>query len=242
MYVINYSPFVIYNEDENFLAVIERKLLNSEPLNEHEVKFFLTDLCYQTRKLLTRNIKDACTNKCDTAQSMISSYLTRLQVPNHPCATQNVIVSGITGHSFLTATINVGGTNTNYLIDPTYQQFLLQDKCTEKNYFSHQGIDLLKPDPGYYIKEEDKSTIEEFTNRGYAVLTDELAQIYGDSFYNTKQGTLSKDRAFKTMPGSVYINAFLKGHEKLSKSDEQLKEEEIYLEEKVKEEDYIKEK
>ena len=44
------------------------------------------------------------------------------------------------------------------------------------------------------------------------------------------------------MPGSVYINAFLKGHEKLSNSDEQLKEEEIYLEEKVKEEDYIKEK
>lgn len=242
MYIVNYNPFVIYNNDENFIAQLERKILDNKSLNENEVKYFLTNLCYQVRKLLTRNIKDSCTNKCDTAQSMISSYFNRLNIENHPCTTQHEIIPAVVGHSFLTAKIKVDDQFVNYLIDPTYQQFLLEEKCKEEKYFSHSNIDILKPDPGYYIKEEDKSLVEEFVNRGYGLLDEKLAQIYGDSFYNTKQGTISTDRKRKSMPGSAYLNSFLKGDAKLSKDDETLKQEEIFLELVIKKEDYQKEK
>ena len=178
--------------------------------------------------MVGRTLSDPCINKCDTVQSMIVSYLNRLGVTTHPCATQNVITNGITGHSFLTAEFN--SDKKTYLIDPTYQQFLLKENCNESKFFHHQGITLLKPDPGYYVKEEDYPLLTSFVNNGFGELTPELAKMYGDSFYNTKQGTLEIDKSFKTISGNIYINSFNKGKENLSKDDETLKVEELFIE------------
>ena len=230
MFIIDYNPKTFKGMSDSLVSIIEEKIQNKENLTKMEIEYLLTYLSFVSRKLIGKNMSDPCINKCDRAQSMISSYLNRLGVVNHPCATHKVITNGITGHSFLTAEFMIDGENTTYLVDPTYQQFLLKENCNDSKFFEHQGITLLKPDPGYYIKEENYPLLETFVNSGFIELTDEIAKMYGDSFYNTKQGTLSIDKSFKTLPGSVYINAFKKGNEILSKTDEDLKEEEIFIE------------
>lgn len=240
MYIIDYSPKVLDKVDDTLLAVIEQKLMNKQNITDMEIKYLLTYLSYTSRKMVGRTISDPCINKCDTVQSMIASYLNRLGVNTHPCATQNVITSGITGHSFLTADFISDGKERTYLIDPTYQQFLLKENCNDSKFFHHQGITLLKPDPGYYVKPEDYQLLEGLVNNGFSLLTSEIAKMYGDSFYNTKQGTLEIDKSFKTIPGDIYINSFSKGKEKLSKDDSALKEEELFIELKSEEKDKSK--
>lgn len=225
MYIIDYSPKKI-GVDNNLLSQIEEKVINKQEVTDLEIQYLLTYLTYTSRKRVGKTISDPCLNKCDTVQSMITSYLNRLGVTTHLCTTQNVITNGIVGHSFLTADFN----GKSYLIDPTYQQFLLSQNCNESKFFHHQGVTILKPDPGYYIKEENKPLLEGFVNNGFGLLTEELAQMYGDSFYNTKQGTLAIDKSFKTIPGANYISAFQSGNEKQSKDDNRLKEKELFIE------------
>lgn len=59
-------------------------------------------------------------------------------------------------------------------------------------------------------------------NYGYILLDENTAQMYGDSFYNTKTGINPINLKYQTIPGFVYINAFTKGHEKLSNKEEEL--------------------
>lgn len=240
MYIIDYDPKMMDRIDDTLLSVIEEKIINKQNISNLEIEYLLTYLSYISRKMVGRSLNDACINKCDTVQSMIVSYLTRLGVTTHPCATQNVITNGIVGHSFLTAEFTCDNKNKTYLIDPTYQQFLLKENCNDSKFFHHQGITLLKPDPGYYIKPEDYELLTNFVNNGFSELTDEIAKMYGDSFYNTKQGTLERDKSFKTISGNIYINSFNKGNEKLSKNDETLKEEELFIELKSSEKDKSK--
>ena len=143
--------------------------------------------------------------------------------------TQNVITEDIEGHSFLIAIFNVNGINTPYLVDPTYRQFFIDDK---KDYILYNSKILRTPSPGYFIKEEDKTEIQKLLINGYHLLDENIARIYGDSFYNTKTGY--RRREFQSISGNIYINSFIKGHEPLSTSPEELENEGLSLKRKTK--------
>lgn len=224
MYIIDYSPKDIKSIDFNVLGQIEYKILNNEDLSEDEVNYFLTVLVYRVRLGIGEVLNSPCINMCDTAQSIICNYLTKLNIINHPCMTQNAIVSDIVGHSFVTANFNVNGKVKIYLIDPTYQQFLLNEECSKDKFFYHNGQILIKPAPGYYLKEEDYSIVKNFISNGFCELTKEFAEIYGNSFYNTKLGRVPNPYEYKSMPGNIYIKTFTTGNEKLSMSSLDLKE------------------
>lgn len=229
MYIIDYNPKDIKRIDFNILGQIEYKLLNKESLTEDELNYFLTVLTYRVRLALAGTLYSPCVNTCDKAQSVICDYLNMLGVNNHSCMTINVIVSDIVGHSFVTAHFIVNGVERIYLIDPTYQQFLLKSECSKDKILYQEKQFLIKPAPGYYIKEEDYPIVAEFISNGYAELTKEFATIYGDSFYNTQLGRVPTLFEHKSMPGNIYIKTFIKGNENLSLDSEKLKKEGLKL-------------
>ena len=199
-------------------------------ITEEEINIFLDYICYETRCKFTNDINNFSFQfKCDKAQAIITHYLNSLKVEVHPCMTQNVITEDIEGHSFLIAIFNVNGINTPYLVDPTYRQFFIDEK---KDYILYNSKILRTPSPGYFIKEEDKTEIQKLLINGYHLLDENIARIYGDSFYNTKTGY--RRREFQSISGNIYINSFIKGHEPLSTSPEELENEGLSLKRKTK--------
>ena len=223
-YIMKSTPKTV-NIDSKVIEELERKVESNTPLSIEEINLFLDNICYLTRCKFTNDFDNfSFEYKCDKAQAIITYYLTDLGVETHPCMTQNVITNDIEGHSFIVARFNVNGTLTPYLIDPTYRQFFIDEKC---EYLIHNGMILKTPSPGYFIKDEDKSKIEKLLIDGYHILDENMARIYGDSFYNTKTGYTKKD--FKSINGSIYLNSFTKGHEPLSKTKEELESEDLRI-------------
>lgn len=228
-YIMESTPKTV-NIDPQIIEILEKKVLSKEPLTEEEINIFLDYICYETRCKFTSDINNFSFQfKCDKAQAIITHYLNSLKVEVHPCMTQNVITEDIEGHSFLIAIFNVNGINTPYLVDPTYRQFFIDDK---KDYILYNSKILRTPSPGYFIKEEDKTEIQKLLINGYHLLDENIARIYGDSFYNTKTGY--KRREFQSISGNIYINSFIKGHEPLSTSPEELENEGLSLKRKTK--------
>ena len=81
-----------------------------------------------------------------------------------------------------------------------------------------------------FIKENDKEITSQFLKDGYRILDENIARIYGDSFYNTKVGTKVEEDTFQSLSGSIYINSFLKGKDKLSKTKDELALQNMLLE------------
>lgn len=228
-YIMESTPKTV-NIDSQIIEILEQKVLSKEPLTEEEINIFLDYICYETRCKFTNDINNFSFQfKCDKAQAIITHYLNSLKVEVHPCMTQNVITEDIEGHSFLIAIFNVNGINTPYLVDPTYRQFFIDDK---KDYILYNSKILRTPSPGYFIKEEDKTEIQKLLINGYHLLDENIARIYGDSFYNTKTGY--RRREFQSISGNIYINSFIKGHEPLSTSPEELENEGLSLKRKTK--------
>ena len=223
-YIIESTPKTV-NIDPQVIEILEQKILSKELLTEGEINIFLDYICYQTRCKFTSDINNFSFRfKCDKAQAIITHYLSNLEVEVHPCMTQNVITEDIEGHSFLIAIFNINGINVPYLIDPTYRQFFIDDK---KGYILYNSKILRTPSPGYFIKDEDKEEIQKLLINGYHILDENIARIYGDSFYNTKTGYRRRD--FQSISGYVYINSFLKGHEPLSTTADELDDEGLSL-------------
>ncbi len=160
--------------------------------------------------------------KCDTAISIIGNYLNQFNVNFNVCDTQKVITNNITGHTFMIVTLSTENGNLQYLVDPTYRQFFTKDACNENNYILINNKYITTPNPGYFIKEEDKNKIQIFLINGYSILTDDIARIYGNSFYNTKVG--EENTTYKSIPGYIYIKSFLKGNSSLSKTNDELQD------------------
>lgn len=223
-FIMNSTPKTV-NIDSNVIKSIEEKVENNIPLTEEEISLLLDNICYLTRCKFTNDFDNfSFEYKCDKAQAIITYYLNDLEVETHPCMTQNVITNDIEGHSFLVARFNVNGVLTPYLIDPTYRQFFTNERS---DYLTHNGIIVKTPSPGYFIKEEDKESIEKLLIDGYHLLDENIAGAYGDSFYNTKTGYTTKD--FKSINGKIYMNSFTKGHEPLSKTKEELENEDLLI-------------
>lgn len=215
------------NIDYNYLKDIEYKIENNMGISKKELDYFLSFIVYSTRMKIMSDNNYYLDFKCDLAQSIICHYLDSLNVKNYPNSTQASIDSYVTGHNFLVATFNIDGRDVNYLIDPTYIQFFKDENCNDSKYIYINGYIITTPDPGYFIASEDMPLISKFNYDGYAVLDEDIARVYGDSFYNTKVMKTSKE--FKSMKGYVYINSFLKGNVKPSKSSEELISDGYYL-------------
>lgn len=223
-YIYNYTPYTTINIDFYYLSNIENKIKNNISISNEEATNFLNLIVFLTRQNINPNL-DNYDNKCDLAQSMLYYYFKNLNCNIYPSMTQNVITNNIIGHSFLTLELLVNNKKIYYLLDPTYIQFFKKDKCTKNNYYISPKFPdyvLLTPDPGYFIKQEMKDKCTFLLNHGYIELTEETAKMYGDSFYNTKTGTNPNTLKYESIPGEIYINAFIKGKEALSKTEEEL--------------------
>lgn len=224
-YIMNFNPVNINDINITYYAEIENKIINKESLSQSEVKDFLDVINYIVRLKINPNL-DNYDNKCDLAISILYHYLKKLNCSIFSSTTHTSITNNIIGHSFLTLQLLVDGEIKNYLIDPTYIQFFKKDKCTDSNYYTspmYRDIILLTPDPGFFIKDEMKKHCTSLLNHGYIELTEESARMYGDSFYNTKTGVSYSNKKYQTIPGSVYVNAFMKSSEPVSKTEEELK-------------------
>lgn len=207
----------------DFISTIEKNLEENIPLTKEETNYFLDYLVYATRTKLTNDLDNYSFEwKCDTAISIIGNYLNSLNVQYNVCDSQKVITQGITGHTFMIVKLNTEDGIINYLVDPTYRQFFIRDNCTKEKYVLINGMYIITPSPGYFIKDEDKNIIKTFLQKGYSVLDHNIARIYGDSFYNTKVGM--NDTTFRSIPGSIYINSFLKGNSTLTKTEDELQD------------------
>lgn len=110
--------------------------------------------------------------------------------------------------------------------------FSKKEKCNKDNYYispKYPDHILLTPDPGFFIKEEMKEHASFLLNYGYILLEENTAKMYGDSFYNTKTGINPNNLKYQIIPGFVYINAFTKGYEQLSKKEEELIDKNLYI-------------
>ncbi len=221
-YIIESNPNKI-EINYDLIAIIENKLEENIPLTQEESNYFLDYLIYATRSKLTNDLDNYSFEwKCDTAISIIGNYLNSLNVPYNVCDTQKVITQGITGHTFMIVKLNTENGITNYLVDPTYRQFFIKDNCTKDKYVLINGTYIITPSPGYFIKEKDKSIIKTFLQKGYSILDNNIARIYGDSFYNTKIGRY--DKTYNSINGNIYLNSFLKGSSTLSKTEYELQD------------------
>lgn len=223
-YIFEFKPISEYKDLDSIVFSIEERIQNKESIKESEINLLLDYLCLKIRKMINPKM-DNFDYKCDLAQAIAYYYFKKLECNIYPAMTQNVIVKDIVGHSFLTVQFLVDGEIKCYLIDPTYIQFCKQQKCSVDNYIiasEFQDMVLLTPDPGFFILEKDKSIMNSFINRGYMELNEENARIYGDSFFNTKQGIFKSDLKFQTIGGSIYINSFLKANEPISKTEREL--------------------
>lgn len=221
-YIIDSNPNKL-EINYDFISNIEKNIEENIPLTKEETNYFLDYLVYATRTKLTNDLDNYSFEwKCDTAISIIGNYLNSLNVQYNVCDSQKVITQGITGHTFMIVKLNTEDGIINYLVDPTYRQFFIKDNCTKEKYVLINGMYIITPSPGYFIKNEDKNIIKTFLQKGYSVLDHNIARIYGDSFYNTKVGM--NDTPFRSIPGSIYINSFLKGNSTLSKTEDELQD------------------
>ena len=231
-YIVDFKPYE--NKDINIdqCARVEEAISNNRPISLNDAEEFLRNISYLVRKSISPSM-DNFDYKCDTAQAILGHYFNRINCRCAPCSTETAIVSAIDGHSFIVITLNVEGEEKHFLLDPTYIQFFHKDKCKKENYFispMYPDKILLTPDAGFFIREEDKEPVDFLLKYGYIELTEEYARIYGDSFLNTKTGTSPHTLRYQSMPGGIYINSFIKGKEKLSKSEQDLRENNQLLE------------
>ena len=223
-YIMGFFPYEEKQSNNNYYANIESKISNGKSITLNEAEDYLRTISYEVRKSINPNM-DNYDYKCDLAQSIFGHYFNKIGCKYFPCATHNVITNGVDGHSFTIISLNVEGEERNYLLDPTYIQFFHKEKCQKSAYFVSPILPdkcLLTPDAGYFIKDEDKDATEFLLKYGYIELTQDYARMYGDSFLNTKAGYNPNDFQYKTIPGKIYINSFLTGHEHLSKSEAEL--------------------
>lgn len=225
-YIVDFKPYKEENINIEYYANIEQAIASKQSIKQNDAENFIRLLAYITRKKINPEM-DNYDFKCDLAQSMICHYLDEIQCKYSPCSTQRVISDKADGHNFTTMTLNVEGEEKTYLFDPTYIQFFHTEKCQSSNYFIsdiYPDKILLTPDPGFFIRLEDKEPAEFLLTNGYIELNPEYARMYGDSFLNTVCGKNPKYLKYETIPGDIYCNAFTKGREPLSKTIEELEQ------------------
>ncbi len=214
--------------DKNHLLEIEELYQSGMPLSDEDVDNLLRSLSFIVRQRIAdhegKDMKEySYSYKCDLAQSMITYYLNGLGVQTYPVNT-NEVIDGVCGHSLVVATIHTIEGDKTYLIDPTYLQFFEKENCDPSKFMIIQNKVCVSPDPGYFIlQNHQENTVLPLLVDGYAELTEDVAKAYGDSFFQTKQGIDPTQIKYYVATGSDYIRWFQKNPCHLSKSEEELR-------------------
>ncbi len=226
--MIKINNYTLDNLDFSRIKAIEEKIIGKSPISNEEANYFLGYLVALTRKMIVGNFGANFENRCDLAQSIISSLLQQLGIEHHNVATQKAISDNVEGHSFTVVALILEGGLANFLVDPTYQQFFIKNDSDGGNKpVIIKGMICVSQSLESFIQPESVQLIENFIYWGFQRLNSDFAKIYGDSFLYTKTN-IPVDYSFPNIPGEVYINSFLKGNEKLSYDSEKLKNMEFY--------------
>ena len=222
-------------DKEDKILEIEELCKNGMPISEEDVEILLRNLSYIVRKKIAdyegKNMREySYSYKCDLAQSMICYYLKKLNIKTNPINT-NEVMNGVTGHSLVITNINTVDKEKTYLIDPTYIQFFEKENCDSSKFVIIKNQVCISPDPGYFIVENHtEDVIRPLLENGYIEWTDEVAKAYGDSFFQTKQGTAPDQIKNNVASGSNYIRWFQRYISPLSKSEETLRNMNLLIE------------
>ena len=221
------------NDNDNILK-IEEMCKNGVPLSMEDIGTLLGNLSYVVRKKIAdyegTNMSDfSFSYKCDLAQSIIFYYLDSIGVNVNPVNT-NEVINGVVGHSFVIASFDTIVGEKPFLIDPTYIQFFNRDNCDASKFVVLKDQVCISPDPGFFIVENHaEETIKPLLENGYIELTEEVAKAYGDSFFQTKQGTNYNQIKKNTTSGSNYIRWFKSYTSNLSKTEDELRSMELLI-------------
>lgn len=205
-YIIDFCPHFIndYLNNNNF-NVIDRSMPD---ILRHAISYTFFSLSKQ----IELNIyKQPLTNKCDLIRNKLGEVLEQLNLDIRYIETQDILGNDVIGHSILT----LKDDDKVYLIDPSYSQFFLKEKCSSENYLIYNNTVIKAPDPGYYyLLNRDKQPIaKKILEEGFILLTEDVAKAYADSFYKTRRGKGAYFDMLNTptdISGAIYLKAFLK--------------------------------
>jgi len=216
-FILPSEPKKLEKIDIEKLTEIENEIFFENSISEDNLNMFLDYLVYITREKIDPDFENATyKNKCNRAQCMIHYYLEKLGVEHYLNRSFDSITKGIADHSFVVAIFNVNGEDIPYIIDPTYRQFFEEERCNK-----------MKLTPGNFIKKEDEEKAITFLKNGYMTMNEENTKMYGNSLYFTKEN-LPEPKI--EISGNVFAKVFLKGNSVISKTEEELKKEDLYIE------------
>lgn len=222
------------SNNSNNVSQIEELCKYNNVLNIEDIHTLLKYVSYSVRKKIAdyegmSMSEYSYSNKCDLAQSMICYYLQNLGIKVNPVNT-NEVISGVCGHSFVIASFNTNEGEKIFLLDPTYLQFFSKEKCDSHRFVIIDNSICVAPDPGFFVVENhNESVILPLLQNGYIELTEKVAKAYGDSFFQTKQGTIPNQINNNRASGLNYIKWFIHYTSSLSKSLEELREMDLLI-------------
>lgn len=222
-YIIDAKPEIRDIDKEKFFKVKE-KIEEDKNVTKEEMSLFLDYYVKESREVLSKYLnvnilEDPLINRCDLAQYITGKLLESVKnVSVFPKESQNVFSNTCMGHSFLVCMIQ----DIPYLIDLTYRQFFVKERCLESEFIYFNNMTLKTPCPGYFAiqDKEGEKVAREIISKGYIELNDNVAKKYGDSFYFTKTGY----RENFNMPGEVYLNGLIAQNSKYAVNDERFLE------------------
>ena len=151
-----------YNEDDALM------LLN----------WVISNLYDELKKIGIDMNKNTLDGLCELTQFMTIYPLEQLGLKvtkNHASAAFDYLGN----HAFGTVSFNIDGQEVKYLIDPTYKQFFIKDRCTKGRLYIDEQIS-----PGYYAEQDFASML---LRTGYFRLTEETAKLYGEPFSKSSE-------------------------------------------------------
>ena len=225
---IDFNVNIVLEDDEK-IAQLENLYRDSMILNAEDIEILLRNLVSLVRSKIAdyegvNDLEYSYYNKCDLAQSMMYYYLNKLGV-NVNLVNTNDVIQGVCGHSIIIATFETVDGEKTFLIDPTYIQFFDKKRCDDSRFVIINDIVCIAPDPGFFVvKDNNADIILPLLENGYIEFTEEVAKVYGDSFFQTKQGTLHSQINNNRASGSSYIKWFKHYTSSLSKKEEELED------------------
>lgn len=168
---------------------------------------FVLDRIINKVRLELEDIKSsALINKCDFVTKLMCCELDKYKIAYNVIETHKILGNDVLGHMFLIVYIE----DKSYIVDLTYLQFFLKDRCNKNMYKEKDGITYMAPDPGYYyVENKDKIDIAKpILEYGYIELDENSLKVYLDSFFETRRGR----RINYEISSSTYMNVINKNN------------------------------
>lgn len=199
----------------NYIINFDLKINSSIPFNQcNDEKSIIENSISLMNEYLEKkcniDLRNNCLkNKEDLIQKILLNIFDNINIDYCIIEIKNIIDENAKDHSAIIVKLN----DKNYLIDPTYRQFFLENNCQEDSYIVNDKFVLISPDPGfYYLKNPDMMPIaKEILSNGYIELNENIAKAYGDSFKITSGGRINKE----DIKGSEYLKRMLNEKEKI---------------------------